>query len=451
MVNIGRRRQHSSTNNNSSNNNIRSATDDDCCNNHTNNNDDGESYNHHDHHGKNSSSSFNNNDNNNNLFMNNGLLPSYLRYYMIKYRHYCHNKKFKYYARVIAVVLIVSIFIFLTMTNNSNNNDYDSYHDITNTKISIQERQEQQYPPPIRGLGGARGIEQSLQTSKIALGSEKQQQARNNNENNNNNLLRDNHHIVQKEKQHDDQNNNNNNNVIMVVDKDDYVYKRNLSNFDAAPIIIPQYKLVFFSVPKVACTTFKFLFRRMMGVKDWKNQDYSLVLPHNPKYNQLKYLWDYSPEEANRMMTSPDWTRAVFVRDPKQRLLSAFLDKAIANDGWHVVKACCHEALRCNDIEPTRKKVSELLKTCHDDYWDSRQNRIVPQWNLDVPCCQETRDCREKAQTIEGFLDTIRSCHDEHWGELINWKTLEENNVMFCVCVCACVRVCVFPGCFYKY
>jgi hypothetical protein len=243
------------------------------------------------------------------------------------------------------------------------------------------------------------GIEQSLQTSKISLSKARVRQSAKTTT------------TSSFTKQSDSTSSK------IIVGNDDYIYKRNLSNFDAAPIIIPQYKLAFFSVPKVACTTFKFLFRRMMGVEDWKNQNYSLILPHNPQHNNLTYLWDYSIQEANEIMTSPEWTRAIFVRDPKQRFLSAFLDKAIANDGWHVVKSCCHKALQCKGIEPTRSEVNELLRSCHSDYWDSKQNVIVPQWNLDVPCCQETKDCREKSQTIEGFLEMIETCHDEHWGE----------------------------------
>jgi hypothetical protein len=202
-----------------------------------------------------------------------------------------------------------------------------------------------------------------------------------------------------------------------VVEDGDYIFKRDLSRFDAAPIIVPEYKLAFFSVPKVACTTFKFLFRKMKGIEDWDNQDYQLILPHNPRHNNLKYLWDYSLEEANEIMTSPEWTRAIFIREPKRRFLSAFLDKAIGNDGWHVVKACCHKAQECQGIGPTKKGVNELLQMCHSDTWDSRQSIFVPQWNLELPCCPETKECREKAETIEGFLQTIQTCHDEHWSE----------------------------------
>jgi hypothetical protein len=53
-------------------------------------------------------------------------------------------------------------------------------------------------------------------------------------------------------------------------------------------------------------------------IEDWKSQDNTLKLPHNPKQNGLTYLWDFSAEEAIHIMTSLEWTCAIFLRDPKQ-------------------------------------------------------------------------------------------------------------------------------------
>lgn len=206
-------------------------------------------------------------------------------------------------------------------------------------------------------------------------------------------------------------------NADLLVQPNDYIYFRDLTRYDAAPIVVPEYNLVFFSVPKVACTTFKFLFRRMKGIWNWDDQDDTLILPHNPAANGLTYLWDYPIEKANEIMTSPNWTRAIFVRDPKIRFLSAFLDKSIHNDGWHVIKACCTKALECKRIKPTRADVRKLLEQCHHDHWDSRQSTFHEIWNENLPCCTETKQCKESSNTIEGFLTMIESCHDEHWGK----------------------------------
>ena len=91
------------------------------------------------------------------------------------------------------------------------------------------------------------------------------------------------------------------------------------------PIVIESHKLVFFPVPKNACTVFKKLFRRMMGYRDWLEKN-----PHAPSdIDGLKHLGHFSRDEQLAMMTSPDWTRAVFVRDPLERILSAYLDKGM--------------------------------------------------------------------------------------------------------------------------
>jgi len=111
----------------------------------------------------------------------------------------------------------------------------------------------------------------------------------------------------------------------IVISENDYIYKGgNKAQWDSAPVVVKDYKLVFFTVPKVACTTWKQLFRRMGGAQDWKSQDVPKMIPHNPETNGLTYLHHYDLETANKMMTDPTWTRAIFVRDPKDRFFSAF-------------------------------------------------------------------------------------------------------------------------------
>lgn len=89
------------------------------------------------------------------------------------------------------------------------------------------------------------------------------------------------------------------------------------------------HQLVFFTIPKVACTQWIQLFLRIEGVSDW-NQ--------NPHYHKRRPLLSrFSPTEATEIMNSPDWTRAVFLRDPAERLLSAYLDKYV-HEGRYVTK-----------------------------------------------------------------------------------------------------------------
>ena len=70
------------------------------------------------------------------------------------------------------------------------------------------------------------------------------------------------------------------------------------------PVATENYKLPFFTVPKVGCTVFKYLFRRMEGIEDWDAVDRGL--PHDIDVNGLKLLLHYSVEQATEWLTSPE-------------------------------------------------------------------------------------------------------------------------------------------------
>ena len=146
--------------------------------------------------------------------------------------------------------------------------------------------------------------------------------------------------------------------------------------WDGAPIVLEDYKLVFFTIPKVACTTLKQLFRRMMHASDWQSQDPHRMLPHNPKTNGLQYLYDYNLLEANELMTSSDYTRAVFVRDPKLRFLSAFLDKGLENWNGFIEDKCCPQTRDCAIQATTSQGFFQLIQNCSNAHWDPQAHRM---------------------------------------------------------------------------
>ena len=119
---------------------------------------------------------------------------------------------------------------------------------------------------------------------------------------------------------------------------------------------------------QVGCTVFKQLFRRMMNYTDWR-EDNACCLPHNPDRNGLTYLYDVPPAVADQMLTDPSWTRVLFVRDPKERILSAYLDKVVYEQGSYVRKMCCKTALerqqhRSAEMAQKAKRLYKLLH-CH--------------------------------------------------------------------------------------
>jgi len=199
---------------------------------------------------------------------------------------------------------------------------------------------------------------------------------------------------------------NNNNNIHSSdnqpkIDWADDIFKR--SGWDNDPVVLESHKLLFFTVPKNACTTFKKLFRRMMGYDDWRNRS-----PHNPELNGLSYLGSYSREQQREFMTSPEWTRAIFVRDPVQRLLSAYMEKALGIgppywhprvEGAHLKQQCCHlKGLNATAHSRTQHANSKL-DFCHE----------FPIEPYEQPMTAENFP-------FEAFVERVMTrCHDVHW------------------------------------
>jgi hypothetical protein len=81
-------------------------------------------------------------------------------------------------------------------------------------------------------------------------------------------------------------------------------------------------------------------------------------------------------------MTSPEWTRAIMVREPKQRFLSAFLDKAVSNDHKHIIDRCCPEdghlldPKLCREAEGSASAFLKLAHICDDDHWRPQNSRM---------------------------------------------------------------------------
>ena len=221
-----------------------------------------------------------------------------------------------------------------------------------------------------------------------------------------------------------------------ILSHNDAILKQG-SGWDVAPVVIEKYRLIFFTVPKIGTTVFKQLFRRMMGAENWDQVDRTKWphLPHNPASNGLKYLYDFSITTANEMMTSPNWTRAIFVRDPVERLLSAYLDKALHANGYYIKKKCCknpylnpNRAAWAN--EPYKLKSEHLSESMRgnmrpEDFIRSREQRIrsPPRRRLNgvaegakrLPGGTTVYDRKLKrsnlrAQSILDFRKRLRSC-----------------------------------------
>jgi Sulfotransferase family len=155
-----------------------------------------------------------------------------------------------------------------------------------------------------------------------------------------------------------------------LVQPTDFIYQNRPG--EAAPIVLEEYKLIFFAQAKVGCTVWKLLFRRMMGSQDWRMPE----LAHGRKVNGLKYLDDYNVSYASHIMTSPIWTRAIIVRDPKERFLSAYLDKAVESQLF--IDTCCNRKIQiyCSPIPPAIHEFLAAIRSCPDSHWNPQSQRM---------------------------------------------------------------------------
>ena len=133
-----------------------------------------------------------------------------------------------------------------------------------------------------------------------------------------------------------------------------YLYISHLKDTDLykSPFVVAEYKLIFFSVAKVACTEWKLMMRELSG-DPWP-EDLIYGILHDPHKNNLTTLMDYPIQEAQSMMNDNEWTKAVFVREPKERILSAFINKFV-DDGYKYFNVKCCEEL------PVKSQKEECL------------------------------------------------------------------------------------------
>ena len=90
--------------------------------------------------------------------------------------------------------------------------------------------------------------------------------------------------------------------------------------------VVPEYKCLCMTLPKLACTTVKVTLYHLAGnpVPAEPNDVHGLDVG--------LFLGKYSTEEIIEILTSPEWVRFCFVRNPYYRLLSAYKSK-IGNRG----------------------------------------------------------------------------------------------------------------------
>lgn len=187
-------------------------------------------------------------------------------------------------------------------------------------------------------------------------------------------------------------------------------------DWDGAPVVLDNFKLIFFTSAKVGCTTWKQLFRRMMGHSNWSIEEYEQMIPWNPELNGLKYLYDYDRETASDMMTSPEWTRAIFVRDPKERFISAYIDKALHNPTYLQDKCCAYTGSCLKQAKDSVGGFLHLVYFCSDAHWRPQHNRMEEKYWPYINFVGHMETLQEDAETLLKQVGAWKEYGSTGWG-----------------------------------
>jgi len=157
-----------------------------------------------------------------------------------------------------------------------------------------------------------------------------------------------------------------------------------------SPIVIERYKLMWFLNPKAASTVTRELLTRM------SNENIG-TRTENLKYDDLDNLVrlnKYGARKAYTFLTSSEWTRVIILREPKERLLSAYLNK------------------EKQDIDPATKRSYFNLKCC-----DTKSTEMI-------------ENCHKHKFTFSEFVNITGECAptNYHWNpqynEIDDWNII---------------------------
>lgn len=140
-------------------------------------------------------------------------------------------------------------------------------------------------------------------------------------------------------------------------------------------IVIEKLKFVFCFIPKVSCTTWKNVLYR--AENDGKGID---TYAHDKKI--FKWLKDYTPEKRKEILET--YYKAMFVREPIERLASAYKDQK--KQGWFKQKF--HPGVSHDEVKRTDTSFSEFMRKdlLRNDKTSLKTNQHWRAYELICPC-----------------------------------------------------------------
>lgn len=153
------------------------------------------------------------------------------------------------------------------------------------------------------------------------------------------------------------------------------------------------------------------LFRRIIDNPNWKK------ISKNPNFkNGLKFLNDYTVAEANKIMTSPEYTRAIFVRDPKERFVAQHEEYANNQGRRFLVAFCCESEGNCIDKHKKAKGFANLINSCNEAVWRPQAHRMEPKYFKTLDFIGHYENIREDSRRLLERIGAWDEYGKSGWG-----------------------------------
>ena len=155
------------------------------------------------------------------------------------------------------------------------------------------------------------------------------------------------------------------------VNINDYIYSN--QDFDSIPIVLESpYNLVFFPITGVADVAWRCLFRQISGFSDWQNT--------TKQFDGLRLLSHYSVDKASVIMSSPNYTRAMFIRNPLDRIQSNYFQIAIKDNFKLIESDCPCVYFDCGPVKQSFWSFLRNMADCDKPYWRPQAKRMEPRY-----------------------------------------------------------------------
>jgi hypothetical protein len=112
---------------------------------------------------------------------------------------------------------------------------------------------------------------------------------------------------------------------------------------------------------------FKQLFARISGETNWREEDYI----HVKMMEILKLTHGMSADALNEVMADPTWRRIAILRDPIERFISGYMDKAVNNR--------CSLWRDAGDLCKYEATISDLKRFSSEEPWPKNSHFALQQ------------------------------------------------------------------------